>query len=326
MRPVRYLIISAAVVCLVFPVRIHCAAPGAPAAAFPGTAAGGELTVHVIDVGHGDAVLIQTPDGKNILIDSGAGEAVWSEGDMGELAVVPYLRELGVHVIDMLIISHAHYDHIGGMATVIKRLGVREVVDSGYPRTTQVYQDLLELIREKGIPYRKVRKGDILSFGAGVEARVLHPSRTEYRWGKRAEINNYSIVIRMEYGEVSFLFTGDLEKEGERDVLRAGYPVRSTILKVGHHGSKTSSTGSFVSAVRPEVALVSCGERPKFTREKPCRNLRRVGARIYRTDLRGTLVVRTDGKSYSVETEREGGYFPAGAASWGMALLWERAA
>ena len=299
MRPVGCLIISAFIASL--------ALLAGPACAGPAVLAEEELEVHVLDVGHGDAVLIRTPDGKNILMDSGAGEAVWSQGDMGDIVVVPYLRELGIRAIDMLIISHAHYDHIGGMPAVIKQLEVREVVDSGYPRTTQAYQDLLELIREKGIPYRKVRKGDLLSFGAGVEARVFHPSRTEYRWGKRAEINNYSIVLRMEYGEVSFLFTGDLEKEGERDVLRAGYPVRSTILKVGHHGSKTSSTASFVGAVRPEAAIVSCGERPRFTREKPCSNLRRVGATIYRTDLRGTVVVRTDGKSYTVETKGQGG-------------------
>jgi competence protein ComEC len=323
MRPLRLLIVFAAIVSFSCPARVSRAAeaegPSAPAA-------GGELSVHVMDVGHGDAVLIQTPDGKNILIDSGAGEAVWSEGDMGDLVVVPYLRELGVHAIDMLIISHAHYDHIGGMPAVIRKLEVRQVVDSGYPRTTQAYQDLLELIRERGIPYRKVRTGDTLSFGEGVEARVLHPDRTEYRWGKRAEINNYSVVIRMSYGDVSFLFTGDLEEEGERDVLRSGYPVRSTILKVGHHGSKTSSSASFIGAVRPEVALVSCGERPKFTREKPCANLRRAGARIYRTDLRGTLVVRTDGKGYSVQAEKEGVYSPAGTSSRREALHWERAA
>lgn len=266
---------------------------------------GGELIVHFMDVGHGDAILIQTPDGKNILIDSGVGEAVWSKRDMGKIKVLPYLRKLGVEALDMLIISHAHYDHIGGMAYLIDHIKVGQVIDSGYPHTTQAYRDLLIDIKEKGISYRNVRSGDTLPFGKMVGARVLHPSHTEHRWGKRAYINNYSLVIRMTYGDVSFLFTGDLEEEGERALLRSRYPVRSSILKVGHHGSKTSSSYSFINAVRPGVAIVSCGRRPKFKSEKPGRNLRAIGARIYRTDLHGTVVVSTDGKTYSVAVERD---------------------
>lgn len=247
----------------------------------------GRLEVHFIDVGQGDAILVKTP-GKNILIDAG-----W-RGD----TVVNYLRSEGVESLDLVIGTHPHADHIGGLINVMEQISVREVFDPGVVHTTKTFEDYLTVIDQKNIIFTEGRTGLERDIGGGAVLEIIHPSSPS-----EDHLNNASIVARVAFGQISFLFTGDAEKEAEGEILNRGYNPESTILKVGHHGSSTSTTQAFLRAVNPEAAVIMCGEDNQYghPHEETVDRLTAAGVDIYRTDLHGTIVISTDGQSYSVE-------------------------
>jgi competence protein ComEC len=258
---------------------------------------GGELELHVIDVGQGDAVALRTPHGRWILVDAGRA---WRGGDAGRATVIPYLRRRGGELA-LLILSHPHSDHVGGVATVLRSLHPAAYWDGAFAGTSEPYRASLEAAREAHVHWERVHPGDTLRVD-GVLLRVLAPDST---WMSTLEDpNEASVVVLAQYGTVRFLLMGDAERgeerwllENERDLLEAD------ILKVGHHGSRTSSGDEFLDAVRPELAVISVGAGNSYGHPSPevVRALARHGAVVLRTDRVGSVVVRTDGRRTEVE-------------------------
>jgi competence protein ComEC len=266
------------------------------------TPASADLTVHFIDVGQGDAVLIECDDyGQWALIDA---------GDRFNDAVSrlrSYLGSQGVETIHLLVATHPHADHIGGMPMVLQEFTVLLVADSSYEATSALWRDYRELWTTLAIPTVFPKRGDDIQLG-NLGFEVLHPGDPVDRY---ADANNASIVIRLDYGDVSFLFTGDVEASAEAEMLselggRASELLDVDILKVGHHGSKTSSSEAFLAMVTPEVAVISAGKGNRYGHpdQETLDALTEIGAEVYRTDHQGTIVIWTDGSEYSVTTEQ----------------------
>lgn len=278
--PLRRFRIVCLVVCL-WILPSTAAAPQVQAAAPKGPP---ELEVVMMDVGQGDGIFIKTPGGKNILIDAGP--------DAGR-GVLPYLRSRKIRRIDTLVATHPHSDHMGGAVAVMRYGNVKEVLDSGKNHPTPPYAEFLETIKELGILYRNPRAGEKLNWDPALDVTVLHPDKAEYD-----NVNDNSITIRVAYKNISFLFTGDGEEEAEDEVLKSFQSqLKSDVLKVAHHGSRSSSKPAFLAAVQPRYALISCGYRNSFRHPRPetLENLEATGAKILRTDQSGFLSFKTDG-------------------------------
>ena len=252
----------------------------------------GKLSVYFLDVGQGDSTLFVV-DGKTILIDAG-------ETDMGD-RVVSDVRKLGVTRIDLLVATHPHADHIGGMQKVLAAFPVGQVLDTGLPHPSSTYEHLLETIDRKNIPYRVAEQGQTIDVDPSLRVVVLSPPKQ--RSGDDPNIN--SLVLRISYGTIDFLMSGDLGGEGEDALIRSGYPLDAEILKVGHHGSSSSTLPAFLARVRPEMGVLFVGEDNPYghPHQETLDLLKESGVTVYRTDRDGTVVVRTDGMSYSVKTE-----------------------
>lgn len=251
------------------------------------TAPEGQLAVHFIDVGQGDAIFIETPR-QNILIDG---------GECGS-GVAGYLISRGVRNLDLVIGTHPHSDHIGGLIEVLREIKVKEVIDPGVVHTTKTFEEYLTLIDEQEIKFTEGRAGLSRDLGGGAAMLLLHPASPS-----SSQLNNASITARVDFGQVSFLLTGDIESAAEREILERGGNPAATVLKVSHHGSKDSTTPEFLDAVRPEVAVIMCGSGNSYghPHQETLEKLSRAGVEIYRTDRQGTIVVTTDGDGYTVE-------------------------
>lgn len=246
-----------------------------------------ELQVHFIDVGQGDSILIQTPS-SNVLIDGG-------ERNSGALE---YLKGLNLDELDIVIGTHAHSDHIGGLINIINSIKVQEVIDPGAIHTTKTFEEYLIAIDGNDIKFTEGRKGLTRDLGDNIELEILHPTSVDGE-----AINNTSIVTKLTHNEVSFLFTGDAETQAEKEILSGDRNLKSTILKAGHHGSNTSNTESFLKAVDPEVVVITVGENRYGHPHEDI--LDRVsGLKTYRTDHNGNVIISTDGESYEVEVSR----------------------
>jgi competence protein ComEC len=246
------------------------------------------MRVHFIDVGQGDSILIQSPEGKTALIDGGYGGS-------GTLA---YLQSHGIARIDVMIASHPHADHIGGLVDVLRAMPVGEVWTSGASHTTGVFERFLDAIAAAKVPYRETSRGDSITCGS-LAFTVLRSDP------HARDLNDTSLVLHLQAGQVSFLFTGDAERPSEQAMLReVAAELPSTVLKVGHHGSYTSSSPEFLAIVQPVVAVYSAGAHNSYghPHASTIRNLQRVGAQIYSTDKDGTVVIATDGATYTVTT------------------------
>ncbi len=246
----------------------------------------GSITVTFIDVGQGDAALVQAAD-ATVLIDGG-------QDDSG---IVEALRGRGVSKLDLVVASHPHADHIGGLAAVLHAFPVVAVATNGQPHTTTTYEAFLDAIAEAGAEYREVGRGDKLRAGS-LQFEVLHPGHVS------GDLNNDSLVLCLQHGSIGFLFAGDVQTEGEASMLWGGMPVRADVLKVSHHGSSSSSSVSFVSAVAPRVAVISCGAGNSYgpPHAETLAILQYVGADVYRTDQVGSVVIESDGSTYRVVT------------------------
>ncbi len=253
----------------------------------------GTLEVHFIDVGQGDCIFIKTPQNKTMLIDAGMRH-------YGQ-HVVNYLAQIGVYSIDIIVGTHAHADHIGGLITVIEELPVGRVIDSGKVHTTKTFEDYLDLIDEKDIPFELGRAGDVLDLCNKINIRVIHPADNI----GNLSLNDASVVIKLLHGAVGFLFTGDAEALAEEQILARGYDLsKVNVLKVGHHGSRSSTTQSFLEAVSPSSAIIMCGKDNTYghPHNEILQRLKRIGVDIYRTHLHGNIIVESDGSSYTVST------------------------
>ncbi|MDQ7844371.1 MAG: DNA internalization-related competence protein ComEC/Rec2 [Armatimonadota bacterium] len=267
---------------------------------------GDRLQVAVLDVGQGDAILLRGPSGRTVLIDGGGEVEGHPTGyDVGARRVVPALRRLGVRAIDVVVLSHPHEDHVGGLVAVLQNFRVGLVLDSGLPHPAPSYARLLELVRSRRIPYRLARRGLRLDLGDGVLLAVLLP-QDPLIVGSGADPNLNSVVLRLTYRRVAALFTGDMEALNELELLDRGDELRSAILKVAHHGSDTSTTEAFVDAVRPALALISVGVVNPFghPHRRTLETLEEWGAQIFRTDRDGAILIQTDGARVAVRAVR----------------------
>ncbi|MBO6210607.1 MAG: DNA internalization-related competence protein ComEC/Rec2 [Schwartzia sp.] len=258
-----------------------------------------ELAVHFIDVGQGDAALVVTPHGRAFMIDAGGvRDAVF---DLGGRVDVPYLLQYGVTELDAAFLTHAHEDHAAGLAGILRRLPVGRVLTAaeGQP----AYQASLGLSAAElaATPFIAVEEGTRLTLD-GVTVDVLFAPDASKHGRSGNEISN---VYRVSYGKASFLFTGDLEKEQEAKLLeKTSGALQSTVLKVGHHGSKTSTSAPFLSAVAPRWAVIDVGAGNRFGHpsQETLDALSAANVKTYRTDRDGAIVFRTDGNSMRVET------------------------
>ncbi len=250
----------------------------------------GEIVVHFIDVGQGDAELIMTSDGKTVLIDSGTPES--------RTVLTGYLKEQGVKKIDYFVLTHPHADHIGGAAAVLDAFDVVNVIMTDAPTTTSTYKKVLQKIDEKDCGVIFAEAGKEYSLGEA-KITILGPV-SDYS----DDLNNTSIVLRLTYGRTAFMFTGDAEKKAEQDMLTkfpASY-FRADVLKLGHHGSSNSTSDGWFFAVSPEYAVISCGRNNDYGH--PHREilslLKKNGTTYFRTDTDGSIVMSSDGESVKI--------------------------
>lgn len=262
-----------------------------------------ELELIALDVGQGDALVLRTPRGRWVLID--AGPAARGR-DAGRRVIVPYLLRRGVTRLELLVLSHADLDHIGGAPAVLRTLEVGAVLDPGLPVGKGIYVDLLRIAEERRVPWDAVHAGQIFEID-GVKLTVLHPSVAFLSTTPQPSANDASVVLMLEYAGFRSILTGDAPVEVEDLLIRAGWTQDIDVLKVAHHGSRSSTSWAFLVASRPEVALISSGAGNSFGHPHPevMQSLTAAGVEIFRTDLQGTLRVRIRGDgSYTVQTER----------------------
>lgn len=260
----------------------------------------GQLELHMLDVGQGDALALRTPRGRWIVVDAGRS---WLGGDAGRSTVVPYLRARGGEVV-AFVLSHPHMDHAGGAASVISSTHPALYLDPGFPGASGSYLESLDAARAAGARWERIRPGESLTVD-GVLLRFLAPDSA---WTSLLDDANLaSSVVLVRYGKVSFLLTGDAEAPEEEWMLaHDSLVLGATVLKVGHHGSITSTTPAFLRAVHPRLALISVGAGNSYGHPgaEVLRELAAAGVQTLRTDRSGTIVVRTDGVALSVQTEQ----------------------
>ena len=247
------------------------------------------LTFAMLDVGQGDALFIESPTGTHIMIDAGPPRKV-----MGALQKVisPFSKS-----IDAIVISNPDADHIGGLSDIMKNYKVGEILESGTLTDSKTYQSLRVEMKKQNIPDILAKKGMRLDIGGGAYIDILFPDRDVSSWAT----NDGSVVSRLSYGKTSIMLTGDAAIKTEKIILKE-FPdtaLNSTILKVGHHGSRTSSSTSFVEAVSPKYALISDGKDNKYghPHQETLNTLASFGVESYRTDLFGTIIMNSDGQN-----------------------------
>lgn len=253
----------------------------------------GELTVYYLDVGQADCALILLPNGKTMMIDTGNN----SDG----LLIADFLNQKQIKTIDYLLLTHPHEDHIGGADVLINSFAIGEVYmprvkDSLVP-TTKTYEEVLDALTEKNAQVHAATNGMQIINDSDLSAVCLSPFK-DY-----SELNLYSVVVRLDYKGASFLFTGDAEAANEKEMLSAGCDLDVDVLKVGHHGSSYSSTDAFLAAVTPRYAVISVGAGNKYGHpsDKTLKQLYAKGTEmVYRTDINGTVIVKTDGADYTI--------------------------
>ena len=275
----------------------------------------GQLTISMLDIDQGDAVLIQT-GAKNILIDTG-DDKYYEDGKKGKenTQLLTELQKLKIDHIDTLVMTHAHADHIGKADKVIAQYGVKELVYNGIPSTSKYFINALKAAKANGTQQVKVKAGDVLDFGNGVSFEIVSPSQSlidedtaAIKAKKKVDVNNESVVGRLTFGNFAMLFTGDAEGPVEKDMVASyGKKLKCQVLKAGHPGSKTSSTAEFLKLVQPESVVMSLGVNNQYghPHEALLNRLQKQGIKnIYRTDANGTITIVSDGSSYSITTEK----------------------
>lgn len=244
-----------------------------------------KMLVHYIDVGQGDSILIQV-NNKNLLIDAGPKS--------NKNNLLSYLDSLKLSKLDYIIATHPHEDHIGNMSTIINKYDVGKFYAPKVEHTTSDFEKMIESLINKNLKINVIKANiDSINLGEGTKVTVISPNNKEY-----SNLNNYSPIIKIEYGNNSFLFTGDAEKDVEEEVLAKNTNLKSDVLKLGHHGSSTSTSSSFFKTVNPDLAIISLGIDNKYNHpsDKTISLLMSNNTPFYRTDLDGTIILSSDGK------------------------------
>ncbi len=252
---------------------------------------GGFLTIAFLDVGQGDAIFIESPTGNQVLVDGGPGQSVFSPLS----SVMPFYDRS----IDVVIATHPDADHIGGLPEILRRYDVDFFLDPGVSSDTGVYQALLTSLRESDSKYVIARRGMRLALGGGAALEILFPDRAM----EGADTNDASIVAKLVYGGTSFLLTGDSPQKIERYLVSInGKNLDVDVLKAGHHGSKTSTSGAFLGIASPDYAIISSGKNNRYghPHKEVIELLKQFDVKILRTDEAGTVVLKSDGEKISV--------------------------
>jgi len=263
----------------------------------PALAKGARLRVDFIDVGQGDAALITSPAGKTVLIDGGPHEA--------SASLVSFLRERHTGPLDLVLLTHRHADHLGGLPAVVETIGARMFMDAPTPHPGKEREHLMRALERAHVPIRDAEPGRRIDLGAGATLTLLGPPEPPII-GSRSDVNANSVVARLDFGATSFLFMGDAETPTERWLLARGADVRARVLKVAHHGSRFSSTARFLDAVAPAIAVISVGARNDYHHPAPgtLRRLEDRGVEIHRTDVEGTVTIESDGRTLTTAAAR----------------------
>jgi len=255
----------------------------------------GELAVHFLDVGQGDSTFIELPDDECMLIDAATSDY--------ENTITEKIEQYGYSKIDYLVATHPHADHIGGMTQIVEHFDIGEIYMPKVSADTKTFESLLQAVSDKNMKINTACAGKVIFSDNSLEMKFLSPDADVSYDG----LNNYSAVLKITYGENSFLFTGDAETDAEEIVLDTYYnELDCDVLKAGHHGSETSSSVEFLNAVTPDYAVISCGVNNSYghPHKEALSRLEDVGAEIYRTDTQGTITIACDGKnSFDVLTE-----------------------
>lgn len=270
---------------------------------WPGRPAG-ELRLTALDVGQGDAILLELPSGRTMLIDGGpaaAPEQGRAGFDAGESVILPALRDRHIRRLDWVVLTHPHQDHAGGLPAVLRALPVGILIEDGMDGSAPAPKELKAVAAERGVPIVTVQGGQVLDLGAGATAQILAPPEPLFH-DTRSDENANSVVLLIRYKEARLLLEGDLEAVGEEWLLEQGVDVRAELLKVAHHGSGYSSTPEFLAAVQPRYAVISAGRGNSYGHPNPetVERLQAVGATVYRTDQQGTITFRTRGEGWTV--------------------------
>lgn len=245
-----------------------------------------KMLVHYIDVGQGDSILIQV-NNKNLLIDSGP------KSDKKKL--FNYLSSLNLDKLDYVIATHPHEDHIGNMADVIDEYKVLNFYSPKVESTTKTFEKMIESLKSKKLKINVIKKGtNSIDLGENTKVTVFSPTKDSYE-----DLNNYSPVIKIEYGKTSFLFTGDAQKDVEKEILASNEDISANVLKVGHHGSSTSTTKDFLNKVHPLIGVISVGQDNTYNHPNSdtIKRLTENKITIYRTDKDGTILLSSDGSN-----------------------------
>ncbi len=254
--------------------------------------ANASLSIFFIDCGQGDSIYAELPCGKNILVDGGPGTEVSS--------VLKILKSRNVKKVDIVVATHPHEDHIGGLYDVLNKYDIGAIYMPAAVHPTQAFERLLDAIDVKGLEIDVPYPGEYILGDENDDFSILcvAPNSDSY-----ANLNNYSIVLLFKYGERRILLAGDAEIESENEQLAYGYDIKADIIKLGHHGSRTSSSNKYLLAVSPSVAIVSCGKDNIYghPHQEVLKRLKRLNVSIYQTDKHGTILVQTNGSDMLIK-------------------------
>ena len=251
------------------------------------------LSVTYLNVGQGDSELIQV-NGINMLIDAGT--------NAGANDLVKDLKNRGIKTIDIAIATHPHEDHIGGMDEVLENFDVKSFYAPKVAHTTKTYENMLKAVKNEGLKIKQIKEGTKIDLGKDTEVQVYSPVKSQYE-----ELNNYSPVMKISYGQNSFMFTGDAESLVEKEILNENKDLKADVLKLGHHGSHSSTSEEFLKAVDPSIAIVSCAKDNKYghPHKETMSNLKKAGITVYETFRDGDITISSNGKKLDVKLHSE---------------------